>query len=188
MSSDLHDDVGTILSGLAMQSQMLAFSAKEEQKDSLLEISSMSHDAMERMRDTVWAIDSHKDKYENLIDRMRDFADRNLNRKQISHEFKVEVEDGKKFIDPQKRQNIYLIFKEAIVNIVKHSDATHVNIVFSEQRNRLHLVIHDNGSQLQTPTSSDGLGLSNMQMRATQLGGRLMANYEEGFKVELTLG
>ena len=188
ISADLHDDVGTILSGLAMQSQMLAFSAKEEQKESLLELSKMSHDAMERMRDTVWAIDSRKDKYENLIDRMRDFVERNLNRKQISHDFNVEMEDGKKFIDPQKRQNIYLILKEAITNIVKHSDATHVNIVFSKQKNHLHLLIHDNGSQLQTPTYSDGLGLSNMHMRASQLGGRLTAMYEKGFKVELILG
>lgn len=188
ISSDLHDDVGTILSGLAMQSQMMAFSAKEEQKDSLLEISSMSHDAMERMRDTVWAIDSRKDKYENLIDRMRDFAERSLNRRHITHDFTLDMEDTRKFIDPQKRQNIYLIFKEAIINIVKHSDATHVDIVFSEQRNQLHLLIHDNGSQLQNGTSSDGLGLSNMQMRAAQLGGHLTAGYEEGFKVELTLG
>jgi signal transduction histidine kinase len=187
ISGDLHDDVGTILSGLAMQSQMMALTAKDGQKEALNELSTMSHDAMERMRDTVWAIDSRKDKYENLIDRMRDFAERNLNRKQISHDFTVELEDGKKFIDPQKRQNLYLIFKEAITNIVKHSDATHVTIVFSEQKKQLHLMIHDNGSQLQNLTPSDGLGLSNMQMRATQLGGRLKTTYEAGFKVELTL-
>lgn len=188
ISGDLHDDVGTILSGLAMQSQMMALTAKEEQKESLNELSSMSQDAMERMRDTVWAIDSRKDKYENLIDRMRDFAERNLNRRQISHDFTVELEDGKKFIDPQKRQNIYLIFKEAITNIVKHSDAAHVKIVFSEHKNQLHLLIYDNGSQPQNITASDGLGLSNMQMRASQLGGRLTAGYEKGFKVELKLG
>lgn len=104
------------------------------------------------------------------------------------HGFTLDMGDTRKFIDPQKRQNIYPIFKEAITNIVKHSDATHVDIVFSEQRNQLHLVIRDNGSQLQSVTLSDGLGLSNMQMRATQLGGHLTANYEAGFKVELILG
>ncbi|MFN8347779.1 MAG: two-component regulator propeller domain-containing protein [Spirosomataceae bacterium] len=188
ISGDLHDDVGTILSGLAMQSQMMALTAKVEQKEALNELSAMSQDAMERMRDTVWTIDSRKDKYENLIDRMRDFAERNLNRKHISHDFKVEVEDGKKFIDPQRRQHIYLIFKEAITNIIKHSDASHVQIVFSEQKNRIRLLIHDNGSPPKTETSSDGLGLSNMHMRAAQLGGPLTATYENGFKVELRLG
>ena len=166
----------------------MALTAKEEQKESLNELSTMSHDAMERMRDTVWAIDSRKDKYENLIDRMRAFAEQNLNRKQISHEFKVEVEDGKKFIDPQKRQNIYLIFKEAITNIVKHSDATQVNIVFSEQKNYLRLLIHDNGTLPPlSSTSSDGLGLSNMKMRTQQLNGQLIVESQNGFKVELLL-
>ncbi len=188
ISSDLHDDVGSILGGLAMQSQMMALTAKEEQKESLNELSSMSHDAMERMRDTVWTIDSRKDKYENLIDRMRAFAEKSLNRKQITHDFIIDIDDARKFIDPQRRQNIYLIFKEAITNIVKHSDATHVAILFTEQKNRLHLLIHDNGSQSPTATSSDGLGLSNMQMRASQLDAILTATYDKGFKVELKLG
>jgi DNA-directed RNA polymerase len=85
ISSNLHDYVGTILSGLAMQSQMLAITSRKDQKASLLEISDMSHDAMERMRDTVWEIDSRKDKYENLIDRMRAFAEKNLNLKNTKH-------------------------------------------------------------------------------------------------------
>ncbi|MFN8354872.1 MAG: two-component regulator propeller domain-containing protein [Spirosomataceae bacterium] len=188
ISSDLHDDVGSILSGLAMQSQMMAFMAKEEQKESLNEISAMSHDAMERMRDTVWAIDSRKDKFENLIDRMRAFAERNLNRKQISHDFKLEIDDTKRFIDPQKRQHIYLIFKEAIANICKHSNATHVEIQFSADKDHLHLRIHDNGSLYQTTTTSDGLGLSNMHLRATQINGTLSTHYQDGFVVDLVVG
>ncbi|MBD2705690.1 hypothetical protein IC229_34095 [Spirosoma sp. BT702] len=186
ISSDLHDDVGSILSGLAMQSQLMALTALEEQKEPLGEISAMSHDAMERMRDTVWAIDSRKDKYENLIDRMRAFAERNLNRKRIIHEFDIAIDDARKFIDPQKRQNIYLIFKEAITNIDKHSDATHVRIVFRESNRNLYLLIHDNGTSKKV-ASTDGLGLPNMQMRATRIGGILRVTNENGFKIELTL-
>lgn len=186
LSSDLHDDVGSSLSGLAMQSQMLALTAKEEQKESLNEISAMSHEAMEHMRDTVWAIDSRKDRYENLIDRMRAFAERNLNLKQITHEFDITVDDARKFIDPQKRQHIYLIFKEAITNICKHSDATHVIIRFTQEKAQLRLLIHDNGSP-KNLVNSDGLGLQNMKIRATQLGGTLAVSYEDGFKIELVL-
>ncbi|WP_375444644.1 two-component regulator propeller domain-containing protein [uncultured Fibrella sp.] len=187
ISSDLHDDVGSILSGLAMQSQMIALTAGEDQKDPLNEISDMSHEAMDRMRDTVWAIDSRKDKYENLVDRMRAFAEKNLNLKQISHNFEIAVDDPRQFIDPQTRQNIYLIFKEAISNICKHSDARQVTIQFRQSKSGLYLLIHDNGSE-RKPTNSDGLGLKNMAMRATQLGGHLVANYDNGFTVELVLG
>lgn len=187
ISSDLHDDVGSILSGLAMQSQMIALTASKDQKDPLNEISDMSHEAMDRMRDTVWAIDSRKDKYENLVDRMRAFAEKNLNLKQISHDFEIAVDDPRQFIDPQTRQNIYLIFKEAISNICKHSDAQQVTIQFRQGKSGLYLLIHDNGSE-RKPTNSDGLGLKNMAMRATQLGGHLVAHYDNGFAVELVLG
>ena len=186
ISSDLHDDVGSILSGLAMQSQVMAYTAPTEIKTALNELSDMSRDAMERMRDVVWVIDSRKDKYENLIDRMRVFAEKNLGVKNIAYHFEVRGIDGKKFINPEKRQNIYLIFKEAIANIVKHSDGTQVNIVFEQEKGHLRLVVQDNGTR-EEQMVSDGLGLSNMAMRAKNMGGSLDAVYENGFRVELNL-
>jgi len=186
ISSDLHDDVGTILSGLAMQSQMLTYSAREEQKASLLEISNMSRDAMERMRDTVWAMDNRKDKYENLIDRMRDFAEKNLSLKKMTHEFVIEDIDTKKFINPEKRQAIYLIFKEAITNIVKHSNGNHVRIQLAASKNNLHLVVQDNGAGTENK-KSDGLGINNMKMRAEKIGAVLTTRYDNGFVVELMM-
>ncbi len=186
ISSDLHDDVGTILSGLAMQSQMLTITANEEQKTSLIEISNMSRDAMEHMRDTVWAMNSRKDKFENLVDRMRAFAEKNLSMKNITHEFVIENVEGKKFIDPEKRQAIYLIFKEAVTNIVKHSNAKHVTIHFTEEKNKLRLSVHDNGSPILSE-KSDGLGIGNMKMRAEKIGGILHINYGAGFTIELTV-
>jgi two-component sensor histidine kinase len=182
ISSNLHDDVGTILSGLAMQSEMLALTTNKDQKEPLLEIRDMSHDAMERMRDTVWAIDSRKDKYENLIDRMRAFTEKNLNLKNIKHNFNIEVEDTKAFISPEVRQNLYLILKEAITNICKHSDATQVTIIFRNQKSHLYLAIYDNGITKQTE-NSDGLGLNNMQMRAKKIGAKLRIDKTDGFKV-----
>ena len=186
ISSNLHDDVGTILSGLAMQSQMMALTSEISLKESLLQLSDMSHDAMERMRDTVWAIDSRKDKYENLIDRMRVFAEKNLNLRQIKHSFRVEIEDSKKFINPEKRQNIYLIFKEAITNICKHANATDVNIYLKQEKNNLFLLIHDNGTE-QPKLNSDGSGMNNMRMRAKNIGADISFIFQKGYKIELTM-
>jgi ligand-binding sensor domain-containing protein/two-component sensor histidine kinase len=185
ISSDLHDEVGSILSGLAMQSEMIALTSNIKDKSSLTEISAMSHDAMERMRDTVWAIDSRKDKFENLIDRMRFFAEKNLNMKGVNHDFVVKDVEMRRFIDPEKRQNVYLIFKEAITNIMRHSDASHVQIEFLQEKNKLSLIIHDNGSAKET-TQSDGLGLNNMKTRAMRIGGTLRVQYAQGYLVELT--
>ncbi len=184
ISSDLHDDVGSLLSGVAMQSQVMSFDVDEKHKTSMLELSAMSREAMERMRDTVWAIDARKDKYENLIDRMRDFAEKTLERKNITHEFITKDIDGKKFINPEVRQNIYLIFKEAITNVVKHSDGTHVRIELSHDVKGVQLVVHDNGT-LHATNNSDGSGISNMEMRARKIGGTCEVRYEGGYRIQV---
>lgn len=186
ISSDLHDEVGTLLSGLAMHSQILAIEAKDDIKNSLNEISQMGREAMERMRDTVWAIDSRKDKVENLIDRMKDHAEKNLPLKKMNHEFINQISDSSQFINPEKRQNIYLIFKEAINNILKHSDGNYVTIICNEEKEKLKIIVKDNGSK-HSISHSDGQGISNMKMRANRIGGRLTIKYEEGFTVELVV-
>jgi signal transduction histidine kinase len=187
ISADLHDDVGSILSGLAMQSQVMSYEMDDSKRKPMLELSEMSREAMERMRDTVWAIDARKDKYENLVDRMRDFAEKNLERKNIAHTFTITGLDGKKFISPEVRQNVYLIFKEAITNVIRHSNATQVEISLLQHGEHLVLVVHDNGSR-QGLNHRAGQGIGNMMMRAAKIGGRLDINYKEGFKVVLEVG
>ena len=89
-----------------MKSRSLAIEATEENKEVLNEISSMGREAMERMRDTVWAIDSRKDKVENLIDKMRDHAEKNLPLKNETRFY----QSGRRHQTvywPEKRQNIY---------------------------------------------------------------------------------
>ena len=49
ISSDLHDDVGSILSGLAMQSQVMSYEMEEAKRKPMLELSEMSREAMERI-------------------------------------------------------------------------------------------------------------------------------------------
>lgn len=186
ISSDLHDDVGSLLSGVAMQSEMMAVTMPEQKKQGMSEISDLSRDALDRMRDIVWAIDSRKDKYENLIDRMRSFTESQLSKKGISHTFKVTGITGKSSIDPGSRQNIYLILKEAITNIIKHSDASFVEINFSKSGKNLILSIADNGT-IKKERPSDGLGLSNMRLRAKDLGGELIIDQSNGYKLELSI-
>lgn len=184
ISSDLHDDVGSILSGLSMQSQLLTMNAEGDQKESLISISDMSKDAMERMRDTVWAIDSRKDTNGNLIDRMRAFAEQQLHLKNINHVFHIEGINDTESVAPNIRQNLYLIFKEAITNVVKHSNASTVNISFTKEKNNFKLTIHDNGS-LNHVKNTDGNGLTNMVQRAKNVNGTINIDKSNGYKIEL---
>jgi len=186
ISMDLHDDVGSILSGLAVQSEMLSYTSTEPFKQPLNDISTMSRKAMETMRDIVWAMDNRKDKYENLIDRMKAFAEKTLHARNISHIFILERIVGEQFIAPEKRQAIYLIFKEALTNIIRHSDATHVVIKMIRQKQSLFISIHDNGIEL-SQTTAAGMGTDNMKLRAERIGAVFSASWDKGYLVRLTV-
>lgn len=191
ISSDLHDDVGSILTGVAMQSELMGYQEGEGQKEKFQELSRMSREAMEKMRDTVWAIDARKDKYQDLISKMHNFAEQQLNIKHIKYKLEVEGINREKMITPLIRQNIYLIFKEAITNVVKHSSASEVHILLSESNNALLLKVRDNGDSIYkgsiAENPSSGLGLSNMKMRAERIGGKMQIEKEDGYEVILTL-
>ncbi|WP_158605981.1 histidine kinase [Taibaiella sp. KBW10] len=179
ISMDLHDDVGSILAGLAIKSELLSYTTATENKQSLNDISSMGREAMETMRDIVWSMDNRKDKYENMIDRMKAFAEKSLQACGISHTFFLDGITGGHFIDPAKRQALYLIYKEALTNIIRHSDAKEVVIRLLRQKNMLCLSIHDNGIRPATAATA-GMGLDNMKLRAQKIGAAFSAQYEQG--------
>jgi signal transduction histidine kinase len=188
ISSDLHDDVGTILTGLAMQSEILELTANETTKPKLQRISELSRSAMSHMRDTVWAIDARKDKLENLLDRMREHAEETLTPKGIAFDFQVDQLALHKNVPSHIRRNLYLIYKEAITNTAKHSNGSAVNIQLQKiEATGLEMRIHDNGIPLQKEYKTTGAGLANMRMRAEQIGASLQLDTSSGFLIIIHL-
>ncbi len=186
ISSDLHDDVGTMLSGLSMQAQVLAFNATDEDKESLNQISEISSNALDTMRDTVWAIDSRQDKFENLLDRMRNFAENSLFNSEVDYNISTEGLEKEEKVLPNIRQQLYLIYKEAITNVIKHSKASYVDVSLVKSPKDIRLIIKDNGVGV-TSTKHSGLGLSNMEMRAKRLGGSLLLTNDNGLKITVVV-
>ena len=78
ISADLHDEVGTLLTGLAMQSEILERKVPKANQEKLHRISALSREAMLGMRDSVWAMDAQKDFSNSLVDRMNEFANEQL--------------------------------------------------------------------------------------------------------------
>ncbi len=181
LAADLHDEVGSMLTGLAMQSEMLALYPAIDNRTELTEISKLSKDAMEQMREIVWTLDSRKDKYENLFNRLKYLAEQQLNIKQIEHSFIINSKNTSAEILPEVRQNVYLIFKESISNILKHSTAKIVTITIQQIDGLTTLQILDNGNNL-VPKNSDGLGIQNMQVRAKKINAQLSFSHtKNGF-------
>ena len=180
ISKNLHDDVGTILTGIAMQSEMMEKITEDENKDIARGIALRSREAMSSMRDTVWAIDSGKDTTMDLKDRILDYIQDTLYPKDISYSIKSNITTSHMKIMPHIRQNMYLIAKESINNIVKHSNTEKVEITLDVNKKNLALIIKDFGTM--ATLKSSGQGLNNMKERANRLGGTYKFEYDNGYK------
>ncbi|MBK9151817.1 MAG: hypothetical protein IPM26_12845 [Saprospiraceae bacterium] len=169
IASDLHDEVGSMLSGLAMQGELLAESSGKSEKPKLEKIAGQSREVLSKMRDLVWSIDSRRDTVQNLLDRMREILEELLYPKDIRFEFETGELPLNKDLPVNIRQHLFLIFKEAVTNVVRHSNADHVYVYVGNLNQDFVMIIKDNGSQSLHP-STTGMGILNMKMRADKIG------------------
>lgn len=183
ISADLHDDVGSLLTGLAMQSEILGKNAPESISPKLERISELSRSAMLKMRDAVWVMDARKDNWQSLIDRINEFASEHLGTKEVTYNLNHHNPSNEEEIDGPTRQHLYLVVKEAIANIIKHSDANNVFIDLNKNKNQISIRIKDNGNVTSLGTS--GLGISNIKERIFQLQGKIDINIQDGYQIDI---
>lgn len=181
ISADLHDDVGSLLTGLAMQSEILGKNAPENLKPKLNRVSELSRSAMLKMRDAVWVMDARKDNWQSLVDRVNEFASEHLGTKELAYKLNHNNTTKEEEIEGSIRQHLYLIVKEAVANILKHSNADSVAINLSKTKNEIALSIKDNGKVIEQGTA--GLGVSNIKQRVVELNGKLDINTHDGYEV-----
>lgn len=188
LASDLHDEVGGRLVSISMLSdKMKRENQDNEKRIELQNISNMSRSVISMMKDVIWSIDSRNDSMKDLLDRMYEHLYDMLSGNEIAFNFNHETLKGTEKIDVNFRQNVFLIFKECINNVVKHSGATKVEILFKKEGKHMLLSIKDNGESFVNKSIHTGQGLKNMQMRAKQLNGTIEQNTESGFEIVLTI-
>jgi two-component system, sensor histidine kinase ChiS len=187
IASDLHDEVGSLLSGLAMQSELLLIGDGKENTSRLQNISTISRSVIGRMRDLVWSIDSRRDNMNALIEKMEDQAAEMFHPLDIGFDIQKGAIDYNKRITVFFRQHIFMLFNEAITNIIRHSNATFVQIRVGNFDNNFELSIHDNGNVVKTKAHISGMGMSNMKMRTEKLGGKLTITSDNGYFIKLIL-
>jgi signal transduction histidine kinase len=183
VSSDLHDDVGSKLCALAMQAELLESKVDTRNKETARKIAAMSRQAMGQMRDTVWAIDARKNNWASLVDRLNEHAFDTLQPRGIQFDLQTQGIDLEKSMDPTVRQNLYLIGKEAITNVVRHSSATKVTMQLNQSQTDFAMTIEDNGNFSENANKPKGLGLSNMYLRAKNIQAQLKISADAGFRV-----
>lgn len=181
IASDLHDEVGSSLTRISIYSDLLQNGIPtEERKGYLKGIGELSREVVDTMSDIVWSIDNRNDTLGALIIRMKDFSTEVLQAKNIEYEFVVMgLEEGRS-LDPALKQNIYLIFKESIHNIVKHSNACRVSINLLNKEGQFNMIIKDDGCGFDKRIVNKGNGLRNMLRRTEAVQGEFSISNEGG--------
>lgn len=183
IASDLHDDVGSALTEIALQSDFLqTMDVADSLHESLEQIGAQSRKIVSSLDDIVWSIDARNDTMGDLTDRMQDYVNSILSEKKVQYHFEGNMQEK---LEVSLKENLYLIFKEAINNISKHSDATKVDVTLSTNGSGFLLSVKDNGTSAQNERKT-GQGLRNMNMRAKRIDANIMFNSNEGFEVRVS--
>lgn len=185
IASDLHDDVGSSLTELALQTDFLrAGKVSEELRDTLKQLGDQSRKIVSSLDDIVWSIDARNDTAGDLTDRMQDYVNHIFRSGEPEVLYKFEKVRMDEKLPVHVKENIYLIFKESINNIAKHSDATEVEVVFSLNGKEYELRIKDNGT-ITNGQKKTGQGLRNIAMRAERIDANLELNKNGGYEVKV---
>jgi ligand-binding sensor domain-containing protein/signal transduction histidine kinase len=182
IATDLHDDIGSSLSQVSVLSEVVhrRVGADPQAAEPLGMIASLSRDLVDSMNDIVWAINPKRDHLSDLTQRMRRHASDVFTARDI--EFSFNAPDPQKNISlgADTRRELFLIFKESVNNIVKHSGCTAAEIEFQIADRALELRLHDNGQGFDPNIDSEGNGLASMRQRAAKLGGALAISSDNG--------
>jgi len=184
IAEDLHDDIGTRLTEISMLSDFVYHTQSinnDPNKTTIKSIGSIARQLIDNMSDIVWLINPKRDSLYELFLKLKDTYEEILSISNIN----FQINDFKFFeaikLTIEVRKNIYLLFKEAINNSIKHSGCSEISIN-SQLRNKvLQVTLYDNGNGFDINNKSLlGNGLNNMKHRAEMIDGRLRINSSIG--------
>ena len=187
IARDLHDEIGSNLSSIKLISEFMRSreGLDEETRQYFSDIYKAAQSSGEAIREIVWFINPESDRLSRLISKMKETAAsmlKNLEFTFISPQPLINAE-----LNPQVRRGIFLVFKEILNNMIKHAQATTVNIEIKNRDDNLIVSVYDNGIGFEESSIDKGQGLNNMKQRVAEMGGRLSIETGSGRGTGITL-
>ena len=142
---------------------------------------------LEKMSDIVWTINPQNDSFEKVISRLKSYAKTTTESLGVQLHFNPGKDIDQFNLDMQKRNNVYLICKEAINNAVKYSECRNLNFSLMQKDHQVNISIIDDGKGFDTLQDFDGNGLNNMRSRAKEINADLKMDSEPGKGTSINL-
>ena len=190
IASDLHDDIGSNLGSISLiartaRKDLVRLHGPEEIADDLGEVESIARESSLAMRDIVWLLERRQDSIGDLVQRMRETAGRLL--REINYTLECESTKTASKLSLDAKRHLFLFYKEAVHNVLKHSQANKVTIRLWDHDDQLALEILDNGVGLPRNEKCSTSSVQKLEDRARVLEGNLhiASSQETGTRIRL---
>jgi signal transduction histidine kinase/ligand-binding sensor domain-containing protein len=189
ISAEMHDDLGSGLTSIKMLSELIKLKSPKEPLPELLKIANRSDELIDSLNTIVWALNDRNDRLEHMVAYFRAFVQGEFEERNFDLKTDFQITDGVESIEisGEFRRNIFLILKESIHNVFKHSGATLTTVSFYCSKEGMELTVQDNGKGLDFGNKSFGNGLKNMKARALALGGSISFESENGLAMKFKI-
>ena len=187
ISVDMHDELGSGVTAIRLMSEIVKSKMKDQTLPEIEKISNSANELLNKMNTIIWTMTSSNDTVENLVAYIRSYAVEFFESTAIDCRFTMPAVIPHRDISGEKRRNIFLSVKEALNNVLKHSQSSvvRINVVVAE---RLIIEIQDDGVGINMEKLRKfGNGLTNMKKRMASIEGEFNIENWEGTKTTFYL-
>lgn len=188
IARDLHDDLGSSLTGIALELEAARKLGRAE-GEQLETVASEARSLAHQLRELAWATNPRCDNVASLGSFLGDFTERVCQAAGLDCKLELPETDPAKKLSARTRHELLLVLKESLTNITKHARARTVTLKVEITAEEVTLEVHDNGAGFDLERCNGGTGLLNMRERVEQMGGsfRVESKLSQGTGIRASL-
>ncbi|MES2774620.1 MAG: 7TM diverse intracellular signaling domain-containing protein [Bacteroidota bacterium] len=194
ISGELHDDIGSSLSGISMYSYMadmqLQNGEHENVKTTLQTIGHSATEVVNKLGDLVWSVKPGQHSLEKMIQKLEQYGTTMCRAKNIHFKIQAPVHAATMVLSEDQHYHAYLCMKEAVNNAVKYSDASLIELAIKQTGNAIAFSLMDNGKGFDEHVIKKGEGIESIKRRAAEIAAdcRFLSNPGSGTTISLRFG
>ena len=182
---ELHDSVLNDLASIMIVTEGAQIFLQKDTakvKPRLNEIKEIAVETSRQLRGLLWVVDDRQNHWRDIIGLLRKISDDLLSPCDISFDLSVDWDSLQSpQASPTVKHTIHKLYREALINITKHAQASHAKASFSFDKERVFLEISDNGKGFdQSTIGKESYGLENMKRRIMESGGEFNIKTQPG--------
>jgi ligand-binding sensor domain-containing protein/signal transduction histidine kinase len=183
IAMDLHDDIGSSLTRISVMAEVAGRQSGGDPaaaRGTLSRVGDTARELIESLGDIVWTVDPKQDDLQNVIRRISQFGQEMCEGRGIGFETDLSGSFESTRLTPERRRDIYLVFKEGIHNIVKHSGATRARFSVHPIPRGALLELLDDGTGIPEDAGGSGHGLGSLRERGKRAGTKFSLTSKQG--------